>query len=213
VFAFVFLAKGAVEPLSGFDWPTPRVGEPGVWVSRDTASSEALRGYPAGDLPYWLDEELWNVELAGTLTERDHLLLAERARLLGIIDAWRDAAAWELVAACAQRVAYRAAAALRADGQGEAAVRLDGATDLADLELAGSSAAHHAGPAGTLAGHVADICAYARDAGVAAHGAGIAAKMSAYALAGEVDEPRQHDERLAEERAWQAAWLVDRLGL
>jgi hypothetical protein len=60
---------------------------------------------------------------------------------------------------------------------------------------------------------VADICLYARDAGVAAHAAGIAAKMSAYALAGEARDAAGYDEWLAQERAWQAAWLVDRLGL
>jgi hypothetical protein len=212
VFAFVFLAEGAVEPLSDFAWPTPKAGEPGAWVSGDTAPREARRGYPARDLPYWLDEELWNVELAGTLTGRDHLLLAERARLLGRLDAWGDAAAWELVAACAQRIARPAAAALRDQGQAEAALRLEGATDLAELELAANSAADRPPPAGTLAGYVADVCFYARDAGAAAHGAGVAAKMSAYALAGDVEDAR-YDERLTAERVWQAAWLVDRLSL
>ena len=68
-------------------------------------------------------------------------------------------------------------------------------------------------PAGRLAGHVVDIRFYARHASVAAHAAGTAAKMSAYALAGEVSDAGGHDERLAKERACQAAWLVDRLGL
>jgi hypothetical protein len=36
--------------------------------------------------------------------------------------------------------------------------------------------------------------------------------MSAYALANDVDDASR-PERLAAERAWQAAWLVDRLGL
>jgi hypothetical protein len=60
---------------------------------------------------------------------------------------------------------------------------------------------------------VVDICLHARDASVAAHAAGTAAKMSAYALVGEGSDAGGHDERLAKERAWQAAWLVDRLGL
>jgi hypothetical protein len=37
--------------------------------------------------------------------------------------------------------------------------------------------------------------------------------MSAYALAGEARDAAGYDEWLAQERAWQAAWLVDRLGL
>jgi hypothetical protein len=212
VFAYAFLAKGAVDPLSGFVWPTPTDGEPGAWVSRDTAPREALRGYPARDLPYWLDEELWNIELAGALTERGHLLLGERARLLGRIDAWTDAVAWDLVAASARRVARPAAIALREHGRTEAAAHLEDATDLGDLERAATSAADHPHPGATLAAYVADVCFYAHDAGVAAQGAGVAAKMSAYALANDVNDASR-PERLAAERAWQAAWLVDRLGL
>jgi hypothetical protein len=209
--AYAFLAKGAVEPLSGFAWPMPK-DEHDVWVDVDTAPSEALRGYAAADLPYWVDEELWSIELAGTLAQRDHLLLAERARLLGRIDAWTDPLAWEFVAVCARRVAREAATALHEDGRADAAVQLETAKDLADLELAASAALDHPSPAGRLAGYVVDVCFYARDARVAARAAGIVAKMSAYALAGEV-EAREYDRRLANERAWQAAWLVDRLGL
>ena len=67
-------------------------------------------------------------------------------------------------------------------------------------------------PGAKLAGYVTDACFYARDAGSATRAAGIAAKMSAYALAGDVDDPLA-SERLASERAWQAAWLVEQLGL
>jgi hypothetical protein len=211
--AYAFLANGAVEPLSGFIWPRPEDGETGAWVDADTAPREALRGYPADDLPYWLDDELWNVELAGTVARRDHVLLAERARLRARIRSWTDPLAWELAAACARRVARQAGAALNQSGRADAAARLEGARDLHDLELAAASAADHPGAAGTLAGYAADVCFYARDAGVAARAAGVAAKMSAYALAGDVEDARGHAKRLANERAWQSAWLVDRLGL
>jgi hypothetical protein len=168
-----------------------------------------LRGYPARYLPYWLDDELWRADLAGRLTHRDHLLLPERARLVGRIGAWAGPIAWELVAKCARRVAQEAVQALRAEGRTDAATRLDEASDLRDLEVAALDAADPS-PAGTLAGYVADVCFYARDAGVPARAAGVVAKMSAYALAG---DRKDAGERLARERAWQAAWLVDRLGL
>jgi hypothetical protein len=213
VLAYAFLSTGTVEPLSGFVWPRPNDGEQGPWVDAETAPSEALRGCLAGDLPYWPDDELWSIELAGTLAERDHVLVAERARLLGRIDPWSDPLAWEFVGACARRAARRAAAALHEDGRADAAARLEGATDLGELELAASSAADHPGHAGRLAGYVADVCFYARDAGVAARAAGVAAKMSAIAIAGDVEDARGFEEQLARERAWQAAWLVDRLGL
>jgi hypothetical protein len=214
VFAYAFLAKGAVEPLSGFVWHAGEDRERGAWVEADTAPTEALRGYPARDLPYWLDDELWNIELAGTLAERDHLLIAERARLLGRIDAWTDRLAWELVTACARRVAREAAAALRDDGRADSAERLEGTSDLHELELEATTAPADLGSvAERLAGSVADVCFYARDARVGARAAGIAAKMSAYALAGEAGDARGYGERVADERAWQAAWLVKRLGL
>jgi hypothetical protein len=213
VLAYAFLAKGAVEPLSGFDWPTPEEGDQGSWLDESTAPREALRGYPVGDLPYWLDEELWRIDLDGAVAERVHVFLAKRARLRSRVERWSEPLAWELVGACARRVARAAAVALREEGRAEAAARLEGARDLGEVERAGLAAAEHGSPAGRLAGYVADVCFYARDAGVAAHAAGVAAKMSAHALAGDARDAQRYDERLTQERAWQAAWLVDRLGL
>jgi hypothetical protein len=205
VLAYAFLAEGAVEPLSGFAWPTPPEGEPGAWVDADTAPREALRGYLSGDLPYWLDDELWNIELEGAAAERPHLLLAERGRLLGQVDAWGSPLAWEFVDACARRVARGAAAGLRKEGRPEAAVSLEEAGDLEALQQATSAAADQPGPAGTLAGYAADVCFYARDSSVPARAANVASKMTAYALAGDITDET--------ERAWQATWLADHLGL
>jgi hypothetical protein len=213
VLAYVFLSAGAVEPLSAFVWPTPRNGEQSAWLDADAAPSEALRGYPADDLPYWPDDELWKIELAGPIAERDHVLVAQRARLLGRIDSWSEPLAWEFVGECARRVARRAAAALHEDGLSAAAASLDRARDLRELERASSSAADHPREAGKLAGYVADVCFYARDARVGPRAAGVAAKMSAVALAGDAGDAPRYDERLAQERAWQADWLVDRLGI
>ncbi len=210
--AYAFLAKGAREPLSAFVWPLPGSREPGPWVDLSDAPNEALRGYAPADLPYWLDEELWTIELTGALTERDHLLLAERARLVSRLDSWTDSAAWEFVTACARRVARQAAAALREEGRADAALQLEEATDLAALESAALAVADGESAGATFAGYVTDVCFYARDASTAAHAAGIAAKMAAYALAGDASDPAGA-ERLANERAWQADWLVDRLGL
>jgi hypothetical protein len=210
--AYAFLAAGAVEPLSGFVWPTPRNDELGEWVDADAAPFEALRGCSAEDLPYWLDDELWNVELAGALAKRDHVLLSERARLVGRIDSWAEPLAWEFVTACAQRVARAAAAALRDAGRAAATEELAQARDLAALERAAVAAGDNPPPAGTLAGCAADVCFYARDAGSGTRAAGIVAKMTALALAGSLADPRG-SERLKNERAWQAAWLAERLAL
>jgi hypothetical protein len=141
------------------------------------------------------------------------LVLSERARLLGRIVEWTDPLAWEFVSACARRVAGRAATALRAEGRRVEAAALEKASDLDELERAATNAADHPGPSARLAGYVADVCFYARDAGIAARAGCVAAKMSAHALASDVDDERGYADRLANERAWQAAWLADRIGL
>ena len=210
--AYAFLAEGAVAPLSDFAWPTPKGSEHGAWVDTGAAPADALRGCRAVDLPYWLDDELWNIELGGTLDERDHLLVGERARLLDRIERWNEALAWEFAGACARRVAHQAAAALRDDGRAEAAASLEQASNLEELERVASAIADDTRPGGVLAGYTADVCFYARDAGVAARSACVAAKMTAYALAGDENLP-EYGPRFAQERAWQAAWLAERLGL
>lgn len=99
-------------------------------------------------------------------------------------------------------VAQHTIIALRDDGLLDAAASLEEARYLEALDLAASAAADHTPPAGMLAGYTADVCFYARDAGVAARAACVAANMTAYALAGDAEYVRAHNERLANERAW-----------
>jgi len=100
-----FLGEGAVAFLSGFRWPQPVDGEPGRWVRAGTdAPREVVRGVPVEHLPWWLDDELWELELAGSLVVDGRAVSADRARLLRRVDAWTSEAAAELVAACQQRV-------------------------------------------------------------------------------------------------------------
>ena len=100
-----FLGKGAVAFLSGFRWPQPVDGEPGRWVRVDMdAPREVVRGVEVEQLPWWLDDELWEVELDGSLVTDGRAVAADRARLLRRVDAWTPETARELVAACEQRV-------------------------------------------------------------------------------------------------------------
>ena len=83
---FKFLARGAVGPFSGRAWPalgdwivtegTPILGSRGVHVCRP------------GDLAFWLQEELWEVEVGGATLAAEDCLVAERARLTRRIEAW-----------------------------------------------------------------------------------------------------------------------------
>jgi hypothetical protein len=61
------------------------------------------------DLPYWLDEELWEIELAGAVERGGKKLVAARGRLLRRIGAWDDAAMSDFAHGCRERVEGAAA--------------------------------------------------------------------------------------------------------
>src|SRR3712207_1858901 len=79
-----FLRRGAVSPFTGFEW-TVR-----TWVTADPALTcvTGIHACRRSDLPYWLADELWQVELAGPVTPSRHKVVAGRGRLLGRLEAW-----------------------------------------------------------------------------------------------------------------------------
>jgi len=88
--AYKFLLDDRIAPFSGFRWP---VGE---WVeSTDQAAcSSGIHVCEPADLPFWLMDELWEIELSGPTTRGRHKLVAPSGRLVRRIQAWdRDAAA------------------------------------------------------------------------------------------------------------------------
>lgn len=99
------LGRDATGSLSGFRWPQPVNGTPGDWVHAGAdAPREVVRAVRLEQLPWWLDEELWEVELGGALAEDGRAIAAERARLVRRVDAWTPETANELVVVCEQRV-------------------------------------------------------------------------------------------------------------
>jgi hypothetical protein len=81
--------------LSGFTWPLSG------WVEVPPPLEPSRRGVHAcrvEDLPHWLDEELWRVELAGAALSADRMVVAERGRLLDRVDAWSAGVLRELAA-------------------------------------------------------------------------------------------------------------------
>jgi hypothetical protein len=190
--AYKFLRAGGIGPFTDYRWPLSADG-PGDWVDagEDPRLCErAVHACAAEDLALWLDAELWRIELDGVLSTDHGKLAARRGRLLDRVDGWSVETALEFGAACAQRVAERAEAAAQADPDGGRAawVRRSQA-------LAGDAAAYASGQAGdpqrpiALAATAAYIAA---ESAVHAEGAATAA---------------------AEERAWQGAWIAQRLGL
>ena len=59
------LRAGAVGPFSGFRWPTPGDG-PGQWVAASPSPcASGVHACLRGQLPLWLHDELWEIELGG----------------------------------------------------------------------------------------------------------------------------------------------------
>lgn len=208
--AYTFLRRGAVGRLTGVAWPLPRGGVPGDWLVAPPGS-DAARGCRREDLPYWLDDELWEVELDGRLDERDHLVLAERGRLIGPVPAWNARTADAFTDDCARRVQAHAAAELRSLGRDAEARELEACGTHAALERTAGRIAARGGDGSLLAGLAGDLVLYARDAGFGPTGAAVAGYLAAHALAGGDRAAAGYDERFAGERARQAAWLGARL--
>jgi hypothetical protein len=101
--AYKFLATGRVAPFTGFRW------EPGVWVDSATAErcEAGVHACRVQDLPIWLDDELWEIELAGDVAAGERKVVATRGRLTGQVDLWSPALAHEFGRLCVQRTRER----------------------------------------------------------------------------------------------------------
>jgi hypothetical protein len=190
--AHKFLARGAVSPFTGLRWP-----QRGEWVAGPVARREAwVHACRQADLPYWLDDELWRVELDGPVLEDRYQIASPRARLVARVGAWNPVFAGEYAAACALR-----------------------ARDVALPHLEQSLRDAIAGR-----GDLGAIAAAARRAPSASHVAGYLADSATYALRGEAATASYIGCVIASvvggglgafeaERGWQARWLGEQLGL
>ncbi|MFO0581730.1 MAG: hypothetical protein U0229_05625 [Anaeromyxobacter sp.] len=140
--AYKFLERGAVGPFSRFAWPLPSPGAPGPWVEAREARGRRHGVYAClpGQLAWWIDEELFRVELGGEISVTPVQVVAGRARLLEPVDAWTSGGAARFAADCARRLAAAAAATARAAGLPGAADALERADGLPALSAAARAA-------------------------------------------------------------------------
>jgi hypothetical protein len=82
--AYKFLRRGRIAPFAKVQWPPPHDSK--KWIGGDVVHACRVR-----HLPYWLNEELWHVELEGDVAEQGWALLATRGRLLARVEGWPDA--------------------------------------------------------------------------------------------------------------------------
>jgi hypothetical protein len=201
VIAYKFLRSGRTGPFSAFQWP-----EPGVWVHAAPELAACKRGIHAcrrDDLPWWLADELWEIELHGHVRVGEHKIIAPAGRLRSRTDGWTPACAQEYADACAWRAQERAVQALTRGGHRHAAGQLATCATLDDVLVAARQLSEDIPDARislTIAGDGAVRAitgAPPTTAYIAAHAA-----MRLDGAAG-----------YAAERAWQSHWLVERLGL
>jgi hypothetical protein len=148
------------------------------------------------DLPYWVDRELWLIQLAGPVREARRRDLVPRARLAARIEAWSPEVHRRYAVACARHARDLALPALPA-GLSDRIARLDDPVALA--------AAMHAAPEpSAVAGYLGDTAA------LAGKGDPAAASYLACLVAGAV---RGDAAGFHAERAWQARWLSEQLAL
>jgi hypothetical protein len=155
-------------------------------------------------LPYWVGEELWRVELAEPVREVPHQLQADRGRLLERVDRWDRAARVAFATACILRVRDLVAEVLRAEGHPAEADGLLGREEMLEVKARAAELARSSLPdrARHLLGFCTDAIEFAPNAACAAYIAAIAAAEARGSAAG-----------ADEERAWQARWLCDRVGI
>jgi len=105
VTAYKFLLAGRVAPFSAVTWP-----EPGEWLEAESVDlcRTGVHACRLPQLPYWLRDELWEVELEGETVESELAVAARRGRLIRRIDAWTGETAHAFAAACAAEARRRA---------------------------------------------------------------------------------------------------------
>lgn len=211
---YKFLRKGAIGPYSGFPWPTPIKGIPGEWVDVEgelRLASNAIHACRVDQLPYWLDAELWEIELDGPVEEAERHVFGRRGRLIRRIDGWTKETAVEIARSCAERSRVHAIGVLRAHGVDEQARALGESLGPEGLMASGYRAA------GVVPAPLADVVLDAADTGFAVH-SGMGACLAAYLAARTARSAANANSGSAEdadraERRWQARWLADNLSL
>lgn len=179
---FKFLRAGAVAPFSALAWPLPDGHAPGAWVQARGEIGLCVAGVHAcrlDDLPYWLSDELWTVELGGELVAGERKVAARRGRLVRRVARWNAETAGAFAAGCARRARDIAVEVLRARGLDAGADALAACAEpaqVAELEPPaeadedGRRAFLYAVTAAELAGDAAGAAATAAIAAGRAHG-------------------------------------------
>ncbi len=212
--AFKVTGQDAASLFTQFRWPTPVGGAPGAWVEATDDGTLCERGIHAcrtAQLPYWLGPRLWEIELGGEIVQGPYKLVAQRGRLVREVAGWPELAR-PFAESCARRVSELAAAQLRTAGATEVARAAAVALSTEDWQRVASAAQESAPPLPALLTGCALDCWWDIDHGYYTMCAYVAATAFGCASTGTIEQdmgsPGWHLER-----ATQARWLTDQLGV
>jgi hypothetical protein len=109
--AWKFLANDGMGVFSRFAWPLPN-GAARPWVESEVDPCRAgIHACRRVDLPYWLNDTLYEIELDGAVEEQTLKVVAPRGRLVRRVDAWNDETREDYSQMCIARAAELATVA------------------------------------------------------------------------------------------------------
>ncbi|WP_239381737.1 hypothetical protein [Frankia sp. CIT1] len=213
---YKFLRPAGTGPFTGYPWGATR----GRWVQASPAMpcKAGIHACRVEDLPYWLTEELWRIDLDEPLIIGANKVVARRGRLGMRVAEWTGETAREFSVACVCRVAHHAGAELRDAGLPSLAEDIEAAAaafaqagrgDVLDAPARAGAEAPVREPGSTanlLSAYVIDALE-SLDADPPAAVAYIGARAANQRSAVMESDP------YVTERRWQALWLATRLGL
>lgn len=101
--AYKFLRADGSTAFSDFRWPLPD-GAPGAWVEAPVVPCRSgVHACRAADLPFWVGEALYAIELDGEIVAEATKVVAARGRLVRRVDAWQDGGRDAYTRWCADR--------------------------------------------------------------------------------------------------------------
>lgn len=96
--AYKFLGQERVGPFSGFRWPERE------WIEAErNVCVTGIHACAVEDLPYWLNAELWEIELEDPARET-RKLVARRGRLVRRIEDWNRETRQTFAESCVGRL-------------------------------------------------------------------------------------------------------------
>lgn len=212
--AWKFLDAAGRAVFSGYSWPLPEGDRLGPWVKTGMAvpCRSGVHACRTSDLAWWINDELWEVELGGEVIDRPHKVVAPRGRVVRRVKAWSAGVGKELGEASAWRARDIAIDVLATHGLDAEAEGLTSASDLQQLEAAGNRLGACLGPLGAagLAAALAGDAAYFARTGERCQAPYVAACAGGHAASVGTGSYR---EGFGAERARQSEWIAGRLGL